>query len=391
MNVSGAGSTWNTAVLLNIGGDSAGARGAGSVRIADGGTVNVGSATNLYSTGTLDLVNATTFTGDLNSFGGRIRTYGNTTLANAVHLNTGGVSVETNNLNDNAVFSGNIDGAGGLTKSTVIGITGKGILTLTAANTYLGPTAVNAGTLLVNGSITSATTVSSGATLGGSGTIVGNVTNNGNVAPGNSPGTLHITGNYAQNAAGTLKIQLESPNNFDRLAVTGNMALGGTLEVSLINGFTPSGNQSFNILSWGSLTGVFSSVILPSQNGIVWDTSQLSMGVISVAVTGLPGDYNHNGMVDAADYTVWRDTLGSTTDLRANGDNSGATQASSINPTTPSGKITSALTPAAVQRPPCPSRRACCCFSVEPSRSVRADGKWVVNSSTRDTAENSPF
>lgn len=32
------------------------------------------------------------------------------------------------------------------------------------------------------------------------------------------------------------------------------------------------------------------------------------------------GDYNHNGIVDAADYTVWRDTLGSTTDLRANGD-----------------------------------------------------------------------
>jgi len=36
------------------------------------------------------------------------------------------------------------------------------------------------------------------------------------------------------------------------------------------------------------------------------------------------GDYNHNGIVDAADYTVWRDTLGSTTDLRANGDDSGA-------------------------------------------------------------------
>jgi hypothetical protein len=37
-----------------------------------------------------------------------------------------------------------------------------------------------------------------------------------------------------------------------------------------------------------------------------------------------PGDYNGNGVVDAADYNIWRDTLGSTTDLRANGDNSGA-------------------------------------------------------------------
>ncbi|MEX2093761.1 MAG: hypothetical protein WD971_13840 [Pirellulales bacterium] len=36
------------------------------------------------------------------------------------------------------------------------------------------------------------------------------------------------------------------------------------------------------------------------------------------------GDYNRNSVVDAADYTVWRDTLGSTFDMRANGDNSGA-------------------------------------------------------------------
>jgi GH35 family endo-1,4-beta-xylanase len=32
-----------------------------------------------------------------------------------------------------------------------------------------------------------------------------------------------------------------------------------------------------------------------------------------------PGDYNADGMVDAADYTIWRDTFGSTDDLRADG------------------------------------------------------------------------
>jgi hypothetical protein len=37
----------------------------------------------------------------------------------------------------------------------------------------------------------------------------------------------------------------------------------------------------------------------------------------------LPGDYNDDGIVDAADYTIWRDTLDSTIDLRANGDNTG--------------------------------------------------------------------
>lgn len=36
-----------------------------------------------------------------------------------------------------------------------------------------------------------------------------------------------------------------------------------------------------------------------------------------------PGDYNRDGRVDAADYTVWRNLLGSTEDLRANGDDDG--------------------------------------------------------------------
>jgi hypothetical protein len=35
--------------------------------------------------------------------------------------------------------------------------------------------------------------------------------------------------------------------------------------------------------------------------------------------SALPGDYSHNLVVDAADYGVWRDTLGSTVDLRADG------------------------------------------------------------------------
>ena len=37
---------------------------------------------------------------------------------------------------------------------------------------------------------------------------------------------------------------------------------------------------------------------------------------------GVQGDYNGDGTVDAADYVVWRKTLGSTTDLRADGNGS---------------------------------------------------------------------
>ncbi|MCA9189241.1 MAG: hypothetical protein KDA99_26630, partial [Planctomycetales bacterium] len=41
----------------------------------------------------------------------------------------------------------------------------------------------------------------------------------------------------------------------------------------------------------------------------------------------LPGDYNKNGMVDAADYTVWKDNFGSTTSLDADGNGDGTVDA----------------------------------------------------------------
>ena len=39
------------------------------------------------------------------------------------------------------------------------------------------------------------------------------------------------------------------------------------------------------------------------------------------------GDYNQDGVADAADYSVWRDTLGSTSDLRADGNDDGVVDA----------------------------------------------------------------
>jgi hypothetical protein len=45
----------------------------------------------------------------------------------------------------------------------------------------------------------------------------------------------------------------------------------------------------------------------------------------------LPGDYNVNGLVDAADYVLWRDTQGSMSQLAADGDRSGAVDAADYN------------------------------------------------------------
>jgi hypothetical protein len=45
--------------------------------------------------------------------------------------------------------------------------------------------------------------------------------------------------------------------------------------------------------------------------------------IAAVAVPNLPGDFNDDGVVDAADYTVWRDNRGAPTDIALNGNGDG--------------------------------------------------------------------
>ena len=45
----------------------------------------------------------------------------------------------------------------------------------------------------------------------------------------------------------------------------------------------------------------------------------------------LQGDYNRNGMVDAPDYNIWRDTFRSTEDLQADGNGNGVIDAADYN------------------------------------------------------------
>ncbi|MEM6853696.1 MAG: family 16 glycosylhydrolase [Planctomycetota bacterium] len=62
-----------------------------------------------------------------------------------------------------------------------------------------------------------------------------------------------------------------------------------------------------------------------NQGGAVWiDSVSLTEELITLA---LAGDYNGNGVVDAADYTVWSDNFGSTTQLSADGNGDGVVDA----------------------------------------------------------------
>ena len=156
-------------------------------------------------------------------------------------------------------------------------------------------------------------------TLGGGALSADSIVNEGVLTI--NGGTLAI-GAVTLSPGGTLNLGLLGPAQFGALTAVGNIDLNGTLRVSLLD-YAPSLGASFHILNWGTLSGTFASLQLPAlTGGLTWNTSQLYVtGTLSVG--GVLGDYNSNGIVDAADYTLWRDSLGSTTNLAADGNGNG--------------------------------------------------------------------
>jgi fibronectin-binding autotransporter adhesin len=158
-------------------------------------------------------------------------------------------------------ISSAISGSFGLTK------TGAGILELSAANTYTGPTQVSGGSLLVNGPLASAVTVQSGGLLGGSGTLNGGVTvqAGGTLSPGNSPGLLTATQLVLEGAT-LMEIDGLSPRGgsggFDAVDVTGLLTYGGNMVIDFGSSITTAlaDNTSFNLFDFGSFTGSFSGI-----------------------------------------------------------------------------------------------------------------------------------
>jgi hypothetical protein len=156
--------------------------------------------------------------------------------------------------------------------------------------------------------------------VSGSGNFTGTGTVNfeGDLSPGSSPATVTFAGDVTLGADSVLKIELGGTlpgTQYDQLNVAGDLKLDGRLEVSFINGFTPAAGQTFDFLIGGNVSGAFSSLTLPTLPSLTWDTSQLTSGVLSLMHASVAGDYNQDGAVDAADYVVWRNNLGSGTSL----------------------------------------------------------------------------
>ena len=159
-------------------------------------------------------------------------------------------------LTQTLTISGVISGGYGIDFRTTAGVT------LTADNTYSGPSTIEYGGVYVNGSQPSSafgTTSGGGARLlGGTGTIgavTGGSTGDLTVAPGPSGGTGVLTcGNLAlTGSAGVFSIAINGPTagtNYDQLAVAGTVDItGATLAATLGSGYTPAAGTQFVIIN----------------------------------------------------------------------------------------------------------------------------------------------
>jgi autotransporter-associated beta strand protein len=204
---------------------------------------------------------------------------------------------------------------------TALTKTGAGKLVLGGANTYTGPTFVNAGPLLVNGALngSSAVTVFLGGTLGGTGSVTPAVTVNGAIAPGASVGTL-TTGTVTFNAGSSLAIELDTTaGTSDKLVVTGGVSTGGNrvnLTLTDVGGNVALANGTkFTLVDY---TGTWAGTDLLTYNGVaVANQSTITVGANSyivdyadAAVDGTALTLTVTG-ANLTPYTVWANTYAS--------------------------------------------------------------------------------
>jgi autotransporter-associated beta strand protein len=272
----------------------------GAALVMNGASVGGGF---LRGPGTVELTGGTSLSG--------VTTQTNTTI-----VQTGSASV-TNFTNGGSFTVG-----AGQTLAWNSGTnTASGRIVVDGTANVSDPMHLNGGLLVNNGNVTGTVNVNAGAIAMGSGFFERvNVNRGGAYSPGNGSGISNAAAaNFdSSTVAGgpTLIVELAGitpGTGYDQLHVTGHLSLGGTLEVSLQDGFAPAAGNSFDILDWGTLSGAFSAINLPTLAGLAWNTSQLyTTGVLSIGAPALPGDFNQNGVVDAADYVVYRSRLGTT-------------------------------------------------------------------------------
>ena len=322
-----------------------------NARIMSGGTVDVGTgAVNRYLLeldgldttviGTGTLTNKRIFSGT-----GRVE-------VPTFNLDTG----EINTTNDMLTFTQPVTNlAGGLINSISSTLTfpGDGLPTSGGGDNADGLTNLGDFNLInttIEGDVHSPTgstiTVGGGVAFeglvsgGGNFPGAGGVTFNGGYAPGDSPAQVSLGGDLTLGDNNTLYIEIGGTiagSEYDRVEVDGFAALEGTLDVTLINGFSPAPGDNFGFLmASGGFDASFSSLNLPdlSAHGLGWRLNPGGATLFLEVVAALDGDFDADGDIDGADFLTWqRDpSVGDLADWQAGYGNSPSLLAASSSP-----------------------------------------------------------
>src|ERR1700733_8171101 len=109
------------------------------------------------------------------------------------------------------------------------------------------------------GTLTNAGTITAEAGIGGARQIGGNLTNDRRVSLGAGT-TLHVTGSYTEDSAGTLEAMIGGASAFGALSVNGSATLAGTVLARQVDSFKGESGQKFAILTAASRSGAFGHI-----------------------------------------------------------------------------------------------------------------------------------
>ncbi|MBI2741147.1 MAG: hypothetical protein HYX38_32015, partial [Rhodospirillales bacterium] len=243
------------------------------------GSVTLGG-TNTYSGGTvvnggmLTLGGNGSLVGNVTVNGGGFTNNGTVGGNGLLTVNAGGSFVNNGTVNtplqwqlnqgtfaNNGAFNGSLANTGTATNSGTL--TGSVINSTTGTFSNTGTitgSVANMGSFANNGAIGG--NVSNMGVLSGTGTIQGGVANSGVLAPGNSIGTMTVSGSFTNAAGSTYAVEVGGAGLSDRINVGGTANLqGGAVTVTALPGMTFAPSTTYTLVNAaGGLTGAFASV-----------------------------------------------------------------------------------------------------------------------------------